>query len=113
MTYFNIIFSLVKGFFSPPPAFRLKFHLLHVMADAPIAADYAAGTFSCLSLEEYGSLLTQCLKEFPETTVIHRITGDGARRGLVAPLWSLDKKQVLNYLNNLLQSAGLFDQRGL
>lgn len=91
----------------------VKYHLLHVMADAPIAADYAAGAFSCLSLEEYGRILTECLKEFPETTVIHRITGDGARRGLVAPMWSLDKKRVLNYLNNLLQSAGLFDQRGL
>ena len=85
----------------------VKFHLLHVMADAPLAADYARGAFRCLELEEYGEILVECLRQFPESTVVHRITGDGARRGLVAPLWSLDKKRVLNYLNNLLSASGL------
>ena len=85
----------------------VKFHLLHVMADAPLAADYARGAFRCLELEKYGEILVECLRQFPESTVVHRITGDGARRGLVAPLWSLDKKRVLNYLNNLLSASGL------
>ncbi len=91
----------------------VKFHLLHVMADAPLAEDYAAGKFRCLELEEYGEILAECLRQFPENTVVHRITGDGARRGLVAPMWSLDKKRVLNYLNDLLSGYGLLDQRGL
>ena len=91
----------------------VKFHLLHVMADAPLAADYARGAFRCLELEEYGEILVECLRQFPESTVVHRITGDGARRGLVAPLWSLDKKRVLNYLNNLLSASGLLQKRGL
>lgn len=91
----------------------VKYHLLHVMADAPLAADYAAGGFRCLTLEEYGDTLLDCLRLFPDTTVIHRITGDGARRNLVAPMWSLDKKRVLNYLNNLLRGAGLLEERGL
>ena len=72
-----------------------------------LAADYARGAFRCLELEEYGEILVECLRQFPESTVVHRITGDGARRGLVAPLWSLDKKRVLNYLNNLLSASGL------
>ena len=91
----------------------VKFHLLHVMADAPLAADYTRGDFRCLELEEYGEILVECLRQFPESTVVHRITGDGARRGLVAPLWSLDKKRVLNYLNNLLSASGLLQKRGL
>lgn len=91
----------------------VKFHLLHVMADAPLAEDYAAGKFRCLELEEYGDILAECLRQFPDTTVVHRITGDGARRGLVAPMWSLDKKRVLNYLNDLLSGYGLLNQRGL
>lgn len=91
----------------------VKFHLLHVMADAPLAEDYALGKFRCLELEEYGEILAECLAQFPDTTVVHRITGDGARQGLIAPMWSLDKKRVLNYLNNLLSGYGLLDQRGL
>ena len=91
----------------------VKFHLLHVMADAPLAEDYAAGTFRCLELEEYGEILAECLRQFPDTAVVHRITGDGARRGLIAPMWSLDKKRVLNYLNDLLSGYGLLNQRGL
>ncbi len=91
----------------------VKFHLLHVMADAPLAKDYALGKFRCLELEEYGEILAECLAQFPDTTVVHRITGDGARRGLIAPMWSLDKKRVLNYLNNLLSGYGLLNQRGL
>lgn len=91
----------------------VKFHLLHVMADAPLAADYARGEFRCLELEEYGEILVECLSRFPESTVVHRITGDGARRGLVAPLWSLDKKRVLNYLTKQLCAYGLLEKRGL
>lgn len=91
----------------------VKFHLLHVMADAPLAEDYALGKFRCLELEEYGEILAECLAQFPDTTVVHRITGDGARQGLIAPMWSLDKKRVLNYLNDLLSGYGLLDQRGL
>ena len=80
----------------------VKFHLLHVLEGTDLAAEYAAGKFQCLSLEEYGQILKACISQLPPQTVVHRITGDGAKRNLIAPLWSADKKRVLNYLNKLL-----------
>ena len=80
----------------------VKFHLLHVMQGTDLAEDYAQGKFSCLTLEEYGDILEQCLAVLPEETVVHRITGDGAKRDLIAPLWSGDKTRVLNYRDNRL-----------
>ena len=81
----------------------VKFHLLHVLRGTDLEKDYAAGKFSCLTLEEYGRLLKACIAVLPENTVVHRITGDGAKRDLVAPLWSGDKKRVLNYLHRILE----------
>ena len=80
----------------------IKFHLLHVLRETDLAADYEAGKFRCLTLEEYTAWLRLCLKEVPPSVVIHRLTGDGAKRDLVAPLWSADKKKVLNYLRQHL-----------
>ena len=80
----------------------VKFHLLHVLKDTDLARDYEGGTFSCLSLEEYGIILKKCISLLPEYVVVHRITGDGAKRDLIAPLWSADKKRVLNYLHKVL-----------
>ena len=83
----------------------VKFHLLHVLKGTDLEQDYRAGKFSCLSLEEYAQWLKLCLAEVPQEVVVHRITGDGAKRDLVAPLWSGDKKRVLNYLNQYLQNV--------
>ena len=80
----------------------VKFHLLHVLQDTDLAKDYAAGKFRCLELEEYAQWLKTCLAEVPPEVVVHRITGDGAKKDLIAPLWSGDKKRVLNYLNKVL-----------
>ena len=80
----------------------MKFHLLHVLKNTDLAKDYLAGKFSCLTMEEYGNWLCECMKEVPPQVTVHRITGDGAKRNLVAPLWSADKKRVLNYLNKRL-----------
>ena len=80
----------------------VKFHLLHVLRGTDLEIDYAAGKFQCLSLPEYAEILKQCLSTLPAHIVVHRITGDGAKRDLVAPLWSADKKRVLNYLNQYL-----------
>ena len=80
----------------------VKFHLLHVLQGPDLAADYAAGKFQCLELEEYAHWLKMCLAEVPPEVVVHRITGDGAKKDLIAPLWSGDKKKVLNYLNKVL-----------
>ena len=80
----------------------VKFHLLHVLKGTDLEMDYREGKFRCLELEEYGQILKQCLAVLPPEIVVHRITGDGAKRDLVAPLWSADKKRVLNYLNSIL-----------
>lgn len=77
----------------------VKFHLLHVLKNTDLEKDYQAGVFRCLELEEYACILKACLSVLPPQIVVHRITGDGAKRDLVAPLWSADKKRVLNYLN--------------
>jgi radical SAM protein (TIGR01212 family) len=80
----------------------VKFHLLHVLRGTDLHKDFAEGKFQCLSLAEYGQILKQCLSILPPHIVVHRITGDGAKRDLIAPLWSADKKRVLNYLNKIL-----------
>jgi len=81
----------------------VKFHLLHVLKNTDLEKDYLAGRFQCLTMEEYGNWLCTCMKEVPPTVTVHRITGDGAKRNLVAPLWSADKKRVLNYLQQRLR----------
>ena len=81
----------------------VKFHLLHVLRGTDLAKDYVAGKFQCLSMEEYGNWLKACIEVLPNHITVHRITGDGAKKDLIAPLWSGDKKKVLNYLNKLLK----------
>lgn len=85
----------------------VKFHLLHVLRDTDLETEYLAGRFRCLELEEYTDILRQCVAVLPENVVVHRLTGDGAKRDLVAPLWSADKKRVLNYINRCLNQARL------
>ena len=81
----------------------VKFHLLHVLRGTDLAGDYEAGKFTCLTMEEYGAWLKSCIGILPPHITVHRITGDGAKKDLIAPIWSADKKKVLNYLNRLLK----------
>ena len=81
----------------------VKFHLLHVLRGTDLAKAYEEEAFSCLTMEEYLLWLKACLAEVPEKITVHRITGDGAKRDLIAPLWSADKKKVLNFLNRNLR----------
>ena len=74
----------------------IKLQLLHVLENTDLAIDYRAGKFEALSLEEYLRLLSGCIEQLPEHICIHRLTGDGAKKELIAPLWSGDKKRVLN-----------------
>ncbi len=82
----------------------VKFHLLHILRGTELAKDYQAGKFRCLELAEYAQILDACLGVLPEETVVHRITGDGAKKDLIAPMWSADKKRVLQYLNTHLKN---------
>jgi radical SAM protein (TIGR01212 family) len=83
----------------------IKFHLLHVLKNTDLEKDYMAGKFQCLELPEYARWLSACIRELPDAVTVHRITGDGAKRDLVAPLWTGNKKHVLNYLNRYLSES--------
>ncbi len=80
----------------------IKLQLLHVIEGTDLAKDYEAGDFNTLAMEEYLQIIKECVDLIPETMVIHRLTGDGNKKTLIAPLWSADKKRVLNELNKVL-----------
>lgn len=82
----------------------IKLQLLHVIRGTDLEKEYRAGMFSTMEMEEYVSLVADCIKLLPKDMVIHRMTGDGDKRTLVAPLWSGDKKRVLNALQKELKS---------
>ena len=85
----------------------IKLQLLHVLEGTDLAEDYRRGAFQTMSMEEYVSLVGKCIAALPDDITIHRMTGDGNRRTLIAPLWSLDKKRVLNALTKHLLSNSL------
>ena len=80
----------------------VKFHLLHILKDTDLEREYLSGKIRCLTLPEYADILKGCINELPSGCVVHRITGDGDKKSLVAPLWSADKKCVLNFLSKYL-----------
>lgn len=77
----------------------IKLQLLHVLRGTDLEKEYTSGAFSVLSEDEYIDLLMACVEVIPDSMVIHRLTGDGAKRILVAPMWSANKKHVLNRIN--------------
>lgn len=83
----------------------IKLQLLHVIDDTDLAKDYEKGLFKTLEFDEYVNLIVKCVKIIPKDIVIHRLTGDGAKKDLIAPLWSADKKRVLNAINKALRES--------
>lgn len=81
----------------------VKLQLLHILKDTDLAADYAEGKFEVLTMDAYIHLLTVLLPLIPQEVSVHRITGDGDKKQLVAPLWSADKKRVLNAIRKALE----------
>lgn len=81
----------------------IKLQLLHVIKGTDLEKEYREGKFSTLEMEEYVHLVADCIALLPEHMVIHRMTGDGDKKTLVAPLWSMDKKRVLNALNQVIK----------
>lgn len=80
----------------------IKLQLLHIIKGTDLEKDYNSGKFTLPSLDEYIDIIKSCVEIIPEGVVIHRLTGDGAKKDLVAPLWSADKKNVLNKINKAL-----------
>lgn len=77
----------------------IKFHLLHVLKNTKLEGLYLQGNYIPLSCKQYVDRLIECVKKVPDNVVIHRLTGDAPKKILVAPLWSGDKKHVLNTIN--------------
>lgn len=85
----------------------VKLQLLHILKDTDLLDDYNAGKFKALTIEEYIDILCDCIEILPQNVVIHRITGDGDKKLLVAPLWSADKKNVLNSINRIFSQRNI------
>ena len=78
----------------------IKLQLLHVLKGTDLEKEYNAGKVRVLSEDEYIDILKQCVELIPENVVIHRLTGDGDKRILIAPIWSGNKKHVWNRIKN-------------
>ena len=78
----------------------IKLQLLHVLKGTDLETDYNNGLVKILSEDEYIDILKSCAAVIPDDVVIHRLTGDGDKKLLVAPLWSGDKKHVYNRIRN-------------
>lgn len=85
----------------------IKLQLLHVLKGTDLLKDYENGMFEVMSLETYADLLCDCIEVLPKNVVIHRLTGDGDKKLLVAPMWSADKKHVLNTIQKALRDRNV------
>ena len=91
----------------------VKLQLLHVLQNTDLQLDYEAGSFRTLTLDEYVDILCEAVELLPKDTVIHRLTGDGDKKLLIAPLWSADKKRVLNTINRAFRQRDIVQGKNL
>lgn len=80
----------------------VKLQLLHVLTDSDLYDNWKRGEFLTLTLDEYLDILARLVPIIPDNVAVHRLTGDGSKRTLAAPLWSADKKHVLNAVRQRL-----------
>ena len=85
----------------------IKLQLLHILKGTDLALLYEQTPFPVMSMEEYLDLVSDCVSLLPPEIVIHRITGDGPKNLLIAPLWSANKRLVLNTLTRRFQERGI------
>lgn len=91
----------------------VKLQLLHVLEHTDLADYYRAGNFHVLSMEEYFALLGSCISHLRQDIVIHRMTGDGPKHLLIAPVWSADKRQVLNQMQAYFKQHDIWQGKEL
>lgn len=89
----------------------IKLQLLHVLKNTDLVELYKKKTFEILSIMEYIDIVISCIEILPPDMVIHRVTGDGPRNLLLAPLWSLDKRRVLNTLHQQMKQRNTYQSR--
>lgn len=98
-------------YLSQKEIFGIKLQLLHVLKNTDLASDFSKKTFEILEFEEYIDIIISCLEVLPPDMVIHRVTGDGPKDLLIAPTWSLNKRNVLNTLHKELKARETFQGR--
>ena len=83
----------------------VKLQLLHYLKNTRLGLQYLShpSQYHVLEMDEYVELVTECIAHLDEHIVIHRLTGDGNADELIAPLWSIDKRRVLNSINHMLK----------
>jgi radical SAM superfamily enzyme len=86
----------------------IKLQLLHVLEGTDLAKDWRDGKFQTLEMAEYFDILFECNEHLPRDMVIHRLTGDGPKKSLLAPMWTADKKRVLNTMNLELENRDIW-----
>lgn len=91
----------------------IKLQLLHVLSGTDLADDYLKGQFRVLDREEYLKLLIQCLEHLKPEIIIHRLTGDGPKDLLIAPLWASRKREVLNMLHHRMKEQNSYQGKAL
>ncbi len=89
----------------------IKLQLLHVLEHTDLALDYAAGKVPVMEQDAYIDLVIDCLEVLPPSMVIHRLTGDGPKNILIAPLWSANKRAVRNALTRRLEQRDSWQGR--
>jgi hypothetical protein len=85
------------------PVQGIKLQLLHILKGTDLADYYEIDPFHIFTMDEYIEVLMGCLKRLPQSCIVHRMTGDGPKKLLIAPLWSGDKKRVINAINKKLR----------
>ncbi len=85
----------------------IKLQLLHILKGTDLLNDYEDSKFNALTMEQYIDILCYAVSIIPKNVVIHRLTGDGDKRILVAPLWSGNKKVVLNTINKTFEERNI------
>lgn len=108
----DMILESVKYVCSKPIT-GIKLQLLHVLKNTPLEKEYFLNQFHIYSLEEYASLLGECICNIPSDIVIHRLTGDGPKSLLIEPQWSGNKKLVLNYINKYFNDMDIIQGKYL
>ena len=93
------------------PVAGIKLQLLHILKGTQLAFEYEANAFPLFELEEYCDFIIDCVELLPPHMVIHRLTGDGPRKLLIAPLWSTDKKRVLNTITKRFNERNTWQGR--
>lgn len=90
------------------PIQGVKLHLMHVIRDTALARLYESGAYTPLEMDEYLHILSTCVAQLRPDIVIHRLTGDGKKEDLLAPLWSLKKGDLLNSFHKKLKQEGIY-----